>query len=116
MEHIDAGAATDARLPTETWLKAGLRLAAARGTPGYVLRRGGVTGLVILQLWRGEAGTAVHYQERDFSTGRLGWAAAMDGRLVPADQVRAYVDRRLKADPDLWVVELESPDGWMPFS
>jgi hypothetical protein len=47
--------------------------------------------------------------------GVLGWMAAFSGKLVAETEADAYISRAMARDPDLWVVEIESPDGWHPF-
>ena len=43
------------------------------------------------------------------------WMAAFSGELVAETEADAYISRAMARDPDLWVVEIESPDGWHPF-
>ena len=49
-------------------------------------------------------------QLRDLA-GRLGWLAALDGKLVPETEADAYIARQVDRDPDLWVVEIEDRKG-----
>jgi hypothetical protein len=106
---------TDDRLPTEIWLKAHLRRCYAEGLPATVLRRGDpMGGMVLLKINRLEQGCAVLTQTRDPS-GRPAWLAALKGALMPEAEADAYIDRAIKRDPDLWVVEIESRSGAHPF-
>ena len=104
-----------ARLPTEFWLKAGVRRCLSEGIGAYVVRRGEATGgLVILKLNLLGAGFRVLSRTTDLE-GRPAWLAAFDGAAVSEQEADAYVDRSVKRDPDLWVVEIEHAEGWHPY-
>jgi hypothetical protein len=106
---------TDDRLPTELWLKAHLRRCSAEGVPAVVARRGEKTGgMVLLKLNQRERGVRLLGQTRDLE-GRLAWLPALGGELVPEAEADAYIERAVRRDPDIWVVEIEHPDGWHPF-
>src|SRR5262249_24346198 len=105
----------EARLTTELWIKVHVRRCIAEGVPGIVARRGhrsGATGL--LKLKQLERGCGVLPQVRD-PDGRLGWMGALAGALVPEAEADAYIARAVARDPDLWVIEVESPSGSHPF-
>ncbi|NBC96581.1 MAG: DUF1491 family protein [Deinococcus-Thermus bacterium] len=107
--------AAEARLPTHLWVGAHLRRCSTEAVPAYVLRKGEATGgLVLLRLARPAGGVRVLVQTRDLD-GRLGWMAVLGGGWVADAEADAYVARAVDRDPDLWVVEIEHPDGWHPF-
>jgi hypothetical protein len=68
----------------------------------------------ILCVLRGREGLQVLSQVRD-SEGRPAWLRATG--VAPVDQpaADAYVERQVKRDPDLWVVEFDAPDLQPPF-
>lgn len=106
---------TVARLPTRLWVSAHLSRCNAEGVPAVLARRGDPTGgLVLLKLNRLAAGCRVLTQTRDLE-GRLAWWPAFEGRSVPEEEAEVYIERQVKRDPDLWVVEIEHPEGWHPF-
>ena len=106
---------TDARLPTGIWVTAHLRICAARGAPASVLHRGDPDrGFVLQKLRRFDGRCALLRQETGMDGG-LRWAPALDGRLCDEAEAEAYIGRARRSDPDLWVVEIESVDGWTPF-
>ncbi len=106
---------SDARLPTELWVSAGLRRASDLGVPAFVVRKGETqSGTVILKVNRLENGCSVFTQARDID-GRLGWFPALDGATVPEAEADAYIERNAARDPDIWVIEVEHRDGWHPF-
>jgi hypothetical protein len=103
------------RLPTHLWVMAEVRRCNGQGIPVVLARRGErIGGMVLLRLNRLEAGSLLLNEARDFE-GRLGWMPALGGRLVPEDEAQSYIDRAVKRDPDLWVVEVEDRLGRNPF-
>ena len=102
-------------LPTGLWVQAHLARCNAEGTPVYVVRRGEPgRGMVLLKIViRGE-GCRVLSQSRG-QDGKLGWLAGLGGATVPEPDADAYIDRAVKRDPDLWVLEVESRAGEHPF-
>lgn len=103
------------RLATRLWVSAHLGRCSAEAVPAFLVRRGDPQGgLVILKLNRLAEGCRVLSQTRDLE-GRLAWWPAFEGRSVPESEADAYIERQVGRDPDLWVVEIEHPEGWHPF-
>ncbi|GAB5470350.1 MAG: DUF1491 family protein [Rhodospirillales bacterium] len=104
------------RLPTHLWVMAVVRQENAAGRPVMVLRKGERSGgglLVKINLLNGSF--LVLAQQRDLE-GRLGWMAALKGECESESQVDDYIDRAVKRDPDLWVVEVEDREAENPFA
>ncbi len=96
-------------------MQAHLRRCSVDATPAALLRRGEPErGTVLLKLNQIEAGCRILTQARDLD-GRLGWLAALGGKLVAEAEADAYIARAVERDPDLWVIEIEDPDGRNPF-
>ena len=102
------------RVKAGLWVKMALRLADIDGRPGAVLRRGDADAGGVLAVLRGRDGLCVLSQIRD-ADGALAWMRATGPAPVDQSAVDAYVERQLKFDPDLWVVEFEAPDLRPPF-
>ena len=71
-------------------------------------------GSVLLKLNQRDLGCRVLSQQRGLD-GALGWLAAFEGRLVEETEADAYIERAVRRDPDLWVVEIDDRAGRNPF-
>lgn len=106
---------SDARLPTELWVSAGLRQCSIEAVPAVVVHKGErQSGTVMLKLDRLDRGVVILMQQRDLD-GKLAWIAANNGDAFTTADAHAYVERALARDPDLWVIEIEHREGWHPF-
>lgn len=107
-------AMAEARVRAEVWAQAALRLGNAVGRYGAVLRRGDPDAGGILVVLRGRDGLMVLGQMR-LGTGELAWMRGTGPAPVDQAAADAYVARQVRIDPDLWVLEFESPDLLPPF-
>lgn len=106
---------TDGRLSTELWVQAHLRRCNAEGLFAAVLRKGDLWGgAVIVKLNLLDGTFKVLTQTRDMD-GRVAWMAAQQGALLAESDASAYIERQVKRDPDLWVIEVEDKQGRNPF-
>jgi hypothetical protein len=106
---------TDGRLSTELWVQAHLRRCNAEGIFSAVLHKGDLWGgAVIVKLNLLDGTFKVLSQTRDME-GRVAWLAAQQGALLSEQDASAYIERQLKRDPDLWVIEVEDKQGRNPF-
>ncbi len=99
------------RLKTRFQVQAALRLATTRNIPVVVARRGDEdAGVILLKLNRRDLGFEVLVQSRS-GAGDLVWQRVTGAALVPERDVDAYIERAVKRDPDLWVIEIEDRDA-----
>ena len=103
------------RLKAKLRVQAMLRQASAQGSSAAVLRRGDADAGGILAVLRGRTGLAVLVQQRD-AEGQLGWWRATGPAPVDQTGCDAYINRQVNRDPDLWVVEFDSPELSQPFA
>ena len=96
------------------WAQMALRLADLAGRSGMVLRKGDPDSGGILCVLRGRQGCLVLSQVRD-GEGRAAWMRGTGKDPVPEPEADAYVERQVKRDPDLWVLEFDAPDLLPPF-
>jgi hypothetical protein len=104
----------EARIKAGIWVQAALRLGHADGRFGMVLRKGDADAGGVLVVLRGRAGCSVLSQARD-AEGEPAWIRATGKDAVDQVAADAYVERQIRFDPDLWVLEFESPDLLPPF-
>ncbi|WP_237216016.1 DUF1491 family protein [Falsiroseomonas oryziterrae] len=102
------------RVKAGIWVSMATRLSDAAGRPAVVVRKGDPDSGGVLCLLRGRAGLVVLSQVRD-AEGRPAWLRATGEAPVDDATADAYVERQVKRDPDLWVVEFEAPDFKPPF-
>lgn len=95
-----------ARLPTGIVATALIRRVGQSGGFATVLARGGDQAGAILLLLRARDGT-MRALERGI--GGDGRTALIDS--TPKDSIEDYWRRRRSRDPDLWVIELDTPDA-----
>lgn len=105
----------NARIPTELWVAAHLRQCTAKNIPFYVMHKGApASGTVMVKIVVRGQGCRLLNQTRDLD-GDLGWMDVFDGAIVDEKKADAYIQRTVARDPDVWVVEVEEPNGTNPF-
>jgi hypothetical protein len=102
------------RIKAGIFVSMALRRGNADGRYGAVLRRGDADAGGILLVLRGRQGVCVLAQART-ADGDPAWSRGTGKDPVDDTTADAYVERQLKFDPDLWVLEFESPDMLPPF-
>jgi hypothetical protein len=102
------------RVKTGLWAQVALRLADSAGRSGMVLRKGDPDSGGILAVLRLRDGFVVLSQVRD-AEGRPAWIRGTGAAPVDQQAADAYVERQVKRDPDVWVLEFDAPDGLPPF-
>jgi hypothetical protein len=102
------------RIKAGIWVQAALRLGQADGRFGVVLRKGDADAGGVLVVLRGRSGCSVLSQART-ADGDPAWVRATGAGAVEQTEADAYVERQVRFDPDLWVLEFESPDLLPPF-
>lgn len=109
------GPMMDARLKSKLRVQALIRQSEARNVPAMVVRRGDAdSGAILVKVNAFGNGSVVLAQVTD-GQGRSRWMRGTGPQPVDDAAADAYIARQAKYDDDLWVVELESRDGWHPF-
>lgn len=105
---------SEPRVKAGIWVSMALRMGNGSGRYGAVLRKGDPDAGGILVVLRGREALVVLSQVRT-ADGKAAWMRGTGPDPVGQEAVDAYVDRQVKFDPDLWVLEFESPDLLPPF-
>ena len=102
---------TEARLKTDLWIRAQIRLCDIKLIPAVIARRGDSdAGLVMIKRNRLD-GTFEVYARTTALDGSQAWRRATGPDPVREDAARAVIDREAGFDPDIWVLEIEDRDG-----
>ncbi len=97
-------------LSTDIWVSALIRRAELGGAFATVVRKGDArAGAVLVKTFNRLTGAASLYAEAFRGEGERVW---MQPRASHEEgELDAYVEKALKVDPDLWVVEIEDREG-----
>jgi hypothetical protein len=104
----------EARVKAGLWVSMALRMGNSSGRYGAVLHKGDPDAGGVLTVLRAGDQLVVLSQVRTAS-GELGWMRGTGPAPVDQTAADAYVARQRRIDPDLWVIEFESPDLMPPF-
>lgn len=98
------------RLKAGIFVRAVLRRAQAAGASAFVVRKGAEeAGAVILTLSRLD-GTCLLLNQARNGKGDLVWARPL-GDWGDEAKARNWLDKQVRFDPDLWIVEIEDREG-----
>ncbi len=99
------------RLQTDFWVKAYLRRCETGGGAAFVLRRGNrEAGVVLIKLNHLNGAFVVLSRTMDLD-GAIVWRQATGTEPVEEEEAERYLEKQLKFDPDLWVIEVEDREG-----
>jgi Uncharacterized conserved protein len=106
---------TEPKLKAKLFVHAAIRRCGIEAIPVVVARKGDEdAGTVVVKVNRGDRLAEIYTQARD-AAGALGWLKVTGPDPVPDDKAEAYIARARDVDYDLWVLEVDSRDGRVPF-
>ena len=98
------------RLKAGIFVRALTRRAEAAGANAFVVRMGSEeAGAVILKISKLD-GTCLILNQARAGDGALVWAQPLSGWCEDA-RAAPWLDKQIKGDPDLWIVEIEDRKG-----
>ena len=101
---------TTPRLKAGIFVRAVIRRAEVAGAQAFVVRKGSEeAGAVFLKISRLDGTCMLLNQARD-GAGELVWARPL-GDSADEAAANAYLERQVKFDPDLWILEIEDRQG-----
>lgn len=103
------------RLKSEIWVKAYIRRCAVNGAPAFVARHGDDdAGTIYIKVSRLDGSAHIFgpapagHQDADFDRR---WTPCCNGRLVSEAEAQQFLEREIRIDSDLWIVEVEDRQG-----
>lgn len=97
-------------LSTDIWVAALMRRAELAGAFAVVARKGDArAGSVLVKVLKRADGTTRLYSEATRGDGERVWM--MPSLSDQETELDKYIERALRIDPDLWVVEIDDRDG-----
>ena len=103
------------RLKTDILARALVRESARDGRSAMVLRKGDATAGGILVVLVNRAGEGIVLSQTRTPEGDPAWIRTSGLAPLTTQDMQAFIDRQVKYDPDLWVLEIESDDFSPPF-
>ena len=98
------------RLRAGIFVRALIRRAEVAGAYAFVVRKViEESGAIFLKITRPDRSSMVLSQARR-GEGDLVWLKPL-GDAASEDQCRAYFEKQIKFDPDVWIVEIEDREG-----
>jgi hypothetical protein len=98
------------RLKAGIFVRALIRRVEVAGASAYVVRKGSEeAGAVYLKLSRLNGTCTILEQVRQ-GEGDLAWMRPV-GEGIDEERAKAYFDKQIRFDPDLWIVEIEDREG-----
>lgn len=98
------------RLKAGIFVRAVIRRAEVAGASAYVVRKGvEESGTVFLKVSKLD-GTCTVLDHVRRGEGELAWVKPL-GDAVDEERARAYFEKQVRLDPDLWIVEIEDREG-----
>ena len=99
------------RLRTQIWVQAQIRLCDRRNIPVFVRHKGDPDAGAVLIKLNGFADGSIVLSLMTSADDRSHWLRGTGAAPVPDADAEAYIERQLKWDADLWVLEIEDARG-----
>jgi len=99
------------RLKSKIWVQAQVRICDRECIPVVISHKGDAdAGAILLKIGCPDKGYHVFTQTRTVA-GSLGWMRGTGDAPVSDGDADSYIHRQRNFDPDIWVMEIDDPDG-----
>lgn len=106
---------SEPKLKAKLFVHAAIRRCGLEAVPVVVAKKGDEdAGTILVKVNRGDGTAEIYTQARD-GQGRLGWLKSTGPAPVEDARAEAAIARARDVDWDLWVLEVDSRDGRVPF-
>lgn len=106
---------TEPKLKAKLFVHAAIRRCELEAIPVVVAKKGDEdAGTVLVKVNRGDGRAEIYTQVRD-GEGRLAWLKSTGPDPVDDARAEAVIARARDVDYDMWVLEVDSRDGRVPF-
>jgi hypothetical protein len=103
------------RLKTGLLVQAGIRHCEGKLITAMLRRRGDAdAGALFVKVSRLDGSAALFARVTSF-TGGTEWQRSSGDGWLPDAEVEKRLEKEISFDPDIWIVEVENPDGGNPF-
>ena len=99
------------RLTTDLWVKAHIRRCQSQGAFAALIQHGDDTAGAILLKLNDLSGNFWVLARATDGDGRLYWFYGTGKKAVCEADATTYIEKQMKFDPDLWVLEIEDRQG-----
>ena len=105
-------------LPTKILIDAARAQAQAKGLVMTFIHQGDRdSGQILLQFFDSLAQKSqLARRERNWETGDFDWVPVKAGSALDQEEAGKYIERAIKIDPDIWVIEIEGSLNENPFA
>jgi hypothetical protein len=77
----------------------------------YVVKKGDSdAGVIFLHINKLNGNNLIYYQTRAV-TGEIAWSRSIRNTPIEDKEAHDYLEKQKKYDPDLWILEIEDPEG-----
>ncbi len=104
------------RLKSKLWVQAQVRICNSSNLAVYITKKGDPdAGAIALRLNKLN-GTNMIYRQVRIDSRELAWSPAGNGKALSDCESNSYLEKQVRLDPDLWIVEIEDPNDKYKFT
>ena len=103
------------RLKSSIWIQSQIRICSINNLSAYVIKKGHQdAGVIFIQINKLNGKNDIYYQTRAI-TGQISWSKVKNDKSFTQKEACNYLEKQKQYDPDLWILEIEDPEGKYEF-